>query len=126
MFKIHVPALAGAYFIVASTVTWAQSEQLAQGLSDFEAASSEIVALLQTIEDAETAAATAPQILAATERQDEAEAAIQTAIQGMDPENPDHGAQIEQVFQKVQSANQAVADAQMHALERQTASQDTQ
>ncbi len=119
MLKRHLPAFAGLYLIFAFSTSLAQSEQLSQGMSDFEAASSEILALLQTIDDPESAAATAPQLMAATERRDQAEDAIEAAVQGMDPNDPEQGHQIEQVYEEIQSANQAVAEAQLQALERQ-------
>ena len=113
-------AAAGACLVLASTASWADPAQLAQSVSDYKAASAEIVALLETVQDPATAAATAPQILAATERRNQAEAAIQAAMQDMDPNNQEQGSQIQQAFQEVQTANQAVADAQMQAVESQT------
>ena len=92
-------AAAGACLVFASTASWADPAQLAQSVSDFKAASSEIVALLESTQDPANAGAVAPKILAATERRNQAEVAIQAAMQDMDPKNKDLCLQIQQAFQ---------------------------
>jgi hypothetical protein len=114
-------AAAGACLVFASTASWTNPDQLARGVSDFKAASRQIVALFETVQDPATAGATAPRVRAATASRNQAEAEIQAAMQDMDPNNRDHSAQIQRVYREIQAANQAVANAKIQATARQTA-----
>ena len=115
-------AAAAAGLVFASTASSADPAQLAQSVADFKAASREVVALLESVQDPTTAVSAAPKIVAATARKAQAEMAIQAAMQGMDPNDKALGMQIQQAFQEIQQANQAMAAAEMQATERQTAS----
>jgi hypothetical protein len=123
VFNLHraLPDLVGAYFVIASVTAFADGAKLTQSVADYEAASNELVALLQTAQLTPKTEATDRMIAAAYARQTDAEEAVKEAMQTLDPKSEVDGQLIEQAFAKIQAANQAVADAQIKASELQPA-----
>ena len=112
--------LVGGMIVGLSVVASAQTAQMSKGLEKFKAASQELIKLYYAAKDKAAAKGLQPKIDAATKRKEAAQAAIQAAMQKLDPKNPKHGKLAEKVFRKMQKIAESVGKAQLKAAKMQT------
>ena len=113
-----MPILFGILMIGATSAANAQVAEMSKGMALYQSAAQELVALYNGTKDAASAKAMAQKIDAAQKRKDTAEAAIQAALQKLDPKNENAGKLAEKIFGEMQRQNQAVAEAQLASSER--------
>ncbi|CAN0582356.1 unnamed protein product [Laminaria digitata] len=113
-----LPALVAVMMIGGSVAVHAQVAKMADGLTQFSAASKELISLYSASKDAKSATAAANKIAAATKRKDAAEAAIGKALQKIDPKNEKAGKMAEKIFTGLQTYNKAIAEAKLASIER--------
>ena len=124
-----MPVMAGVLMIGlmmgANSVAFAQAAKMSQGMAQFKSAAQELVTLYNGTRDSGTEKAMEKKIAAATKRKAAAEAAIQKAMQKLDPKSEKAGRMAEKVFGDMQQQNKAVADAQLAAIGRVAAAKST-
>lgn len=116
-----MPILAGTLMIGASSLAHAQVAQMSKGMAQFTSASQELVTLYKGAKDAGSVKAMPQKIAAAMKRKAAAEAAIQKAMQKLDPKSEKAGKLAEKIFGALQQQNQAVAAAQLASITRAAA-----
>ncbi len=115
-----------ACLLCAASFAYADAAAVARSISEYKAASQELVKLYTSAKDEASAKAAEAQINAATKRQNAAESALNAAIQTLNPNNQAHGKMIEKAYAEMQAANEAVSAAQLKAIENQAAAKAQQ
>jgi len=118
--------ISGACLLFAASFAYADAAAVARSISEYKAASQELVRLYTSARDEASAKAAEAQINAATKRQTAAENALNTAIQKLNPNNQADGKMIENAYAEMQAANEAVSAAQLKAIENQEAAKAQQ
>lgn len=113
-----MPVLVGFLMMGATSAVYAQAAKMSQSMTQFKAASQELVKLYNGARDAGSAKALSKKIAAAMKRKAAAEAAIQKAMQKLNPKSEKAGKLAEKVFGAMQAQNKAVADAQLASIDR--------
>lgn len=116
-----MPILVGTLIIGATSLAHAQVAKMSKGMAQFKSASQELAALYKGAKDAGSAKAVSKKIAAAMKRKAAAEAAIQKAMQKLDPKNEKAGKLVEKIFGAMQQQNKAVSDAQLASIIRAAA-----
>ena len=98
-----MPILFGILMIGATSAANAQVAEMSKGMALYQSAAQELVALYNGTKDAASAKAMAQKIDAAQKRKDTAEAAIQAALQKLDPKNENAGKLAEKIFGEMQA-----------------------
>lgn len=111
--------LVGGMIVGLSVVASAQIVQMSKGMEQFAAASQELIRLYSAAKDKAAARRIQPKIDAATKRKEAAQAAIQAAMQKLNPKNTKHGKLAERVFMTMQKIAESVGKAQLKAAKMQ-------
>jgi len=113
--------VAGTCLIGLSSLVFAETAPALQALEKFKSASQELVRLQSGIKDAASAKAAQKKIDEATKRQQAAEANMTEAMKKLDPGNLQDAKLMERIYADMQAQNEAVANAQLKAIDVQSA-----
>ncbi|MFT5489350.1 MAG: hypothetical protein ACI9MU_004289 [Alphaproteobacteria bacterium] len=116
-----MPILVGTLMMGASSLAHAQVAQMSKGMAQFKSASQELVTLYKGAKDTGSVKAMSKKVAAAMKRKADAEAAIQKAMQKLNPKSEKAGKLAEKIFGAMQRQNKAVADAQLASITRAAA-----
>jgi hypothetical protein len=119
--KTILSFIAGVCLLAAASFAHADAAAVAKSISDYKAASQDLVRLYTSAVSEAAAKALEAQIDAATKRQKAAEEALSAAMQQLDPNNQENGKMIEKAFMEIQAANDAVSAAHLKAMQSQSA-----
>ncbi len=116
-----IKMVAGTCLIGLSSLVFAETAPALQALEKFKSASQELVRLQSGIKDAASAKAAQKKIDEATKRQQAAEANMTEAMKKLDPGNLQDAKLMERIYADMQAQNEAVANAQLKAIDVQSA-----